>query len=121
MKKSHDKSELETLYSQALASGMVHNQKEFSDFIGLNPAVFSQLLSGKQPISDTMFQRIFNALTAKGIIAGDHNQTAIATAPNATANAGTSSELIAEMRAQREMYAAHIDRLLTILEKAQEK
>ena len=119
MKKTRTKSELESLFSQALASGMVHNQKDFAEFVGLNPAILSQLLSGKQAVSETMFNRIQNALVAKGAIVGDHNQTAIATAPNATANAGTSSELIAEMRAQREMYAAHIDRLLTILEKSQ--
>ena len=118
MEKNFDQKDVKSLFDAALAAGKCHNQKDFAALAGINESVMSSILKGIRPVSDTMYMRIKNAVVARGVtIAG--NQNAIATAPNATATAAPSSELIAEMRAQREMYAAHIDRLLTILEKSQ--
>lgn len=115
MEKQFDQKDVKSLFEAALAAGKCHNQKDFAALAGINESVMSSILKGIRPVSDTMYMRIKNAVIASGVtISGN---TTIVQSPRSTIS--PSSELIAEMRAQREMYAAHIDRLLTILEKSQ--
>lgn len=107
MKTNHTNEDLSAIYTQAVRAGLCRSQKDFADVTGINPSVLSQLLTGTKPVTDTMYSRIYNAVISRGVTLGDNNQTAIATAPNATAYAGVDSELLKEMKAQREMYAEH--------------
>lgn len=105
---SHE--DLRALFEEAKASGRVHNQKEFADLVGINRGSFSSLLSGALPLTDSTFRRIQDALVARGVlhaenatISGSNIQS-----PNAVVSQEADAALLAEMKAQREMYTEHM-------------
>ena len=118
---------LQRLYDAALKAGAVHNKKQFAEFVGINRSVLINLLNGKVQTTDRTLFHTRQALSAHGISIGQkENQNALVIGDNhgeqkiLDVNAeGIVKTLTAEMAEQRKMYAAHVDRLLGIIEKMQ--
>lgn len=115
--------ELREMYNAARSQGKAHTQKEFAELVGIHPANLSAIFNGAMPITEAMMQRITNAAKLAGILQNGDNNTIAGgdvLGDSAQKNLGTDIQpLIGEMAAQREMYAAHVDRLLGIIEKMQ--
>ena len=99
--------ELRAIYDQARSIGRVHTQKEFAELVGINPTNLSAIFNGSVPLTEQMLRRIREAAQVAGIINADGSAVNV-NSPQATAIVGgIESELLSEMKAQREMYAEH--------------
>lgn len=110
--KQHEQaqSELRDLLNKARMQGLCRTQKEFASLIGLDPSNFSALLNGAQNITEQMMTRIIEAATSAGVVMEGNGNGTHDTAGGdmqKTYNVDHTAELIAEMAAQREMYAEH--------------
>lgn len=99
--------ELRSIYDQARSIGRVHTQREFAELVGINPTNLSAIFNGAVPLTEQMLRRIREAAQVAGIINADGSAVNV-NSPQATAIVGgIESELLQEMKAQREMYAEH--------------
>lgn len=99
--------ELRSIYDQARSTGRVHTQREFAELVGINPTNLSAIFNGAVPLTEQMLRRIREAAQVAGIINADGSAVNV-NSPQATAIVGgIESELLQEMKAQREMYAEH--------------
>ena len=99
--------ELRSIYDQARNMGRVHTQREFAELVGINPTNLSAIFNGSVPLTEQMLRRIREAAQVAGIINADGSAVNV-NSPQATAIVGgIESELLQEMKAQREMYAEH--------------
>lgn len=99
--------ELRNIYDQARSTGRVHTQREFAELVGINPTNLSAIFNGSVPLTEQMLRRIREAAQVAGIINADGGAVNV-NSPQATAIVGgIESELLQEMKAQREMYAEH--------------
>ena len=107
MKKHNNaQNELRDLFNLARDLGKCHTQKDFAYLIGLNPANLSSFLNGAAPITEQMMQRIKAAAQTAGVARDVNIQSATADGAQVVIEK-PQTELIAEMRAQREMYQEH--------------
>lgn len=109
-KHSNAREDLCALYEAARNSGRVHTQKEFAELLGINPANLSSFMSGSIAITEPMYRRIFDSAALQGItISGSGNGTQDTAGRDIrkTYNEDHTADLLAEMAAQRKLYAEH--------------
>lgn len=120
---------LKELYELALFKKLVSSKTEFANFIGMDNSSFSHALKNTGRVNaHNAIMRAEHALMQAGININEsgaqvvNSTTGDVLGGNAQKNLTEKTDtglLLEEMAAQREMYAQHINRLLTIIEKMQ--
>ena len=120
---------IEELYNIALYHNLVKNKTDFAKFIGSDKSTLSHAFKRTAGVSvPNIIMKAEHALLKAGINTESGVQVVNSTtgdilgekAKKIVTEKTDTGLLVAEMAAQREMYAQHIDRLLGIIEKMQQ-
>lgn len=132
MEKSQKNAEIEkiwAIYNALRAKNIVKTQKNFAEFLGINQNTLAGVFNGREGCSSSKtLRKAESKLAELGITietGGEHSPAIVQNGNGEQKILGTDAEeivktLTAEMAEQRKMYAAHVDRLLGIIEKMQQ-
>lgn len=133
MEKKIDNKRVRAIVKHLIADGYVYNQQDFARKMGYTDVSLSQFLNGHKDISRPFLDKLFTEFPRinkayllqddgdmfKAEVSGNSNivQAGIGNNMNSTDCAEQLKMALNELSEQRKLYAAHIDRLLSIIEK----